>query len=185
LKSLSRNYWNQNMWDSKRNHIMWAEKKPLLPTTKEITIRSAVPSDIQDIMQYSQRMKFMSKANEIREELQDDTLNMEPYRLACLKAMRPDEGVVLVAENCDGFRGFIFGMKLEYIWSFGTKILEEVAYLADTPRITYKLIQEYLSRAQDMKDKGLVKMITMGDMVGISPDYSKFGLRLIERKWAK
>ena len=172
------------MFASKQHYFTLSSKKPPLPDSKAVVIRRAHPEDITDIMVYAQRMKFMSKANEIREDLYDDTLDMSNYRAACLKAMRQDSGVVLVAENCEGFRGFIFGMVLEYIWSAGTKILEEVGYLADTPRITYKLIQEYLEYAKEMKGSGKVKMYTMGDMVGISPDYSKFGLKLIERKWA-
>lgn len=172
------------MFASKKKHFTLGDKKPPLPEGREIRIRAAHPADIEDIMLFSKRMKFMSKANEIREDLDDDTLDMSSYRAACVRAMA-QEGLVLVAENCEGFKGFIFGMVVEYIWSKGTKILEEVGYLATTPRITYQLIKTYLEKAQEMKDSGLVKMYTMGDMVGISPDYSKFGLKLIERKWAR
>ena len=171
------------MFLSEKRHITFGSKKPVLPSTSSIRIRKAHPGDLDNIMKYSLKMRQMSLLNELRKEAKDEKINLCNYRLALCGAIN-GQGLVLVAENCEGFKGFIFGKITESIWSAGTKILEEVGYLADTPKFTYIMLKEYVRIACEMKKDGVIKLITMGDMVGVSPDYSKFGMRLVERKWA-
>lgn len=171
------------MFLSEKKHVTFGNKKPTLPNTKSTSIRLAHPLDLEDIMRYSKRMRQMSLLNDLRREAGDEKINLSNYKLALMSAIN-GHGLVLIAENCEGFQGFIFGKITESIWSAGTKILEEIGYLADTPKATYIMLKEYLKVACDMKSAGRIKLITMGDMVGVSPDYSKFGMRLVERKWA-
>ena len=154
-------------------------KAPLLPTTESVSIRKAVLYDVNKIMEMAIELHGLSSVN-LSGVAKPKTLNA--YKRAIVKAINGD-GLVLVAENCNGLLAYIAGRYTPNIWSDDIVVLLEFGFFGKTKRASVLLLKEYISQCKILKASGVIQVYTMGELPGISPDYSKLGLKPAERTW--
>ena len=146
-------------------------------------MRMAKLTDLDKIIEFASEMRKLSGMSRIREAMDDVPGDLSNFRTMCASAIRGG-GVVLVTETRGEVSGFILGVFMEYVLAKGVKILEEVAFFGTDKVGVTKLLLHYVAVARWLKDAGEIRMFTLGDIPGVSPDYSKLGMTIVERKWA-
>jgi hypothetical protein len=157
-------------------------KRPPFPDTTRIQIRLANIFDINDIMLHAFILKGKSPICHIIEPIMGEA-DMTDYRKLCLSSIKSGR-LVLVAENKDGIKGFIFGSIMPSIWGNNSRVLEEIGFIAESKRAAYLLLHHYIELAQELKDNGEIHMFSIGELPTTNLNYEKLGLKLIEKYWA-
>jgi hypothetical protein len=162
------------------NKLKLSEKAPPRTTSLKSIVRNAFITDINEIIELAYLHRELGSMPSIRKE--DAPIDFTNLRKV-LMTLIMNRGLVLVAENNKGLTGFMFGRVLESIWTKGVFYLEQTGFYAKNKRAGHDLLIKYLSDAQALKDKGIIDVYLMTEMVGVSVDYSRFGMKLIERNW--
>ena len=165
---------------SKTKPIKLTEKAPPNPSTERSEIRTAYISDIKDILKLMLDLKKLGYVPYLNDSTKITDLSIMKDILwhAII-----DRNPVFVAVNNKGLTGFIFGRVVDSIWSAENKVLENYGFFAATKRVGHNLLVKYLETAEDMKRHGIIKCYIMTEMLGVSPDYTRFNMRPIERRW--
>jgi hypothetical protein len=166
----------------RKRHLTLGSKRPPFPDSIKLSVRHANVFDINDIMEYVLKLKPQSPICRIIEPLIGQA-DLGEFKALCLKSIKLQR-LVLVVENREGLKGIIFGSIDSTIWGSNARILEEIAFIADSKRAAFLLLKEYIKIAKELKANGEIHMFSMGELPTTNLDYSKFGLELIEKSWA-
>lgn len=165
---------------SKHRPVPLSDKAPPNPTSEKSEIRVAHLSDIKDILCLTikhRQLGYLPALHNGATEFDDSTLKATLYSI--ITSREP----IFVSVNNKGLTGFIFGRICESMWSKGARVLEHYGFYAETKRAGHNLLVRYLEVAEDLKQSGAIKCYIMTEMIGVSPDYSRFNMRPIERRW--
>jgi len=168
------------MFFSNQPYHTLSEKPPAIPTSPVVVIRMATIFDIQQILIMAKKLRKMSVATS--HEIPDSENKMSMYR-GMITTIINGKGLALIAENCNGLLGYIAG-RLEYnVWVDNSIMMYEAGFYASTKRAGVMLLKEYISRCNKLKEMGKIQFFIIGEMPGISPDYSKFGMKPTDTLW--
>jgi hypothetical protein len=97
-------------------------------------------------------------------------------------------GLALVSEKENKLTGMLLAIKTPFLWDNTSFIMNEIAYWVEPEHrggtAGYRLLKEYVSMCEDLKQNEKISNYTMSQLEGQSLDYSKFGLRPIEHTWS-
>lgn len=154
-------------------------KRPEVPESSVTIVRPMCRYDLSQILILALELRELAGHSHRRPD-REFTLNN--FKKNLVKAITGN-GIALVSENCNGFSGFIAGVCVENIWSDDAIVLSEFGFYSRNKRAGYLLLHSYLAKCVELKEKGVIQLYTMGEIKGVSPDYSKFGMSPTETTW--
>jgi hypothetical protein len=169
------------MFASNINQLKLCNKRPDKPVSTRSVVRKAYPEDIAEVLELVQEFRHIGWMPSFREDY-NQKADLSILKKVLYNIIRTN-GVFLIAENNTGTNGYIFGHITESIWAKGAFVLEQVGFYARTKRVGHDLLHRYMDMAIALKQKGTICGYLMNEMSGVSPDYSKFGMKMIERRW--
>lgn len=97
-------------------------------------------------------------------------------------------GLGLVSEKQNKLNGMLLAVKNPYLWDNNKTIMSEIAYWVEpefrNTTIGYRLLSEYVTQCEKLKDNGKIDSYTISQMEGQNLNYSRFGFRPIEHTWS-
>jgi N-acetylglutamate synthase-like GNAT family acetyltransferase len=97
-------------------------------------------------------------------------------------------GLGLVSEKQNKLNGMLLAIKTPYLWDNNKTIMSEIAYWVEPEHrgstAGYRLLNEYVTQCEKLKDNGKIDSYTISQMEGQNLNYSRFGFRPIEHTWS-
>ncbi len=144
-------------------------------------IRVANKFDIPQIMEMLRHYRGSGIVKSIPVESEETALKILTYIII-------GGGLGLVSEKQNKLNGMLLAIKTPYLWDNNKSIMSEVAYWVEPEHRNstagYRLLNEYVTHCEKMKDNGKIDSYTISQMEGQNLNYSRFGFRPIEHTWS-
>ena len=116
------------------------------------------------------------------------TVDNEETALKILTFIIVGGGLGLVSEKNNKLTGMILAIKNPFLWDNTKTIMSEIAYWVEPEHrgstAGYRLLNEYVTQCEKMKDNGKIDSYTISQMEGQDLNYSRFGFKPIEHTWS-
>jgi hypothetical protein len=116
------------------------------------------------------------------------TVDNEETALKILTFIIVGGGLGLVNEKNNKLTGMILAIKNPFLWDNTKTIMSEIAYWVEPEHrgstAGYRLLNEYVTQCEKMKDNGKIDSYTISQMEGQDLNYSRFGFKPIEHTWS-
>lgn len=97
-------------------------------------------------------------------------------------------GVAFVSEKDNKITGMLLAVMAPFLWDQTKLVMNEICYWVEPEyrgsSAGYRLIKEYTSYCEELKDQNRIINYTMSQMSGQNLNYERFGLRPIECTWS-
>lgn len=97
-------------------------------------------------------------------------------------------GLALINEKQNKLTGMLLAIKTPFLWDNEKTIMSEIAYWVEPEyrgsSAGYRLLREYVSYCDGLKDEGKIASYTISQMEGQDLNYSRFGFKPIEHTWS-
>lgn len=144
-------------------------------------IRIANKFDIPQIMEMLRHYQGSGVVKSVPVECEETALKILTYIIV-------GGGLGLVSEKQNKLNGMLLAIKTPYLWDNNKTIMNEVAYWVEpeyrNTTAGYRLLNEYVTQSEKLKDNGKIDSYTISQMEGQNLNYSRFGFKPIEHTWS-